>query len=106
MVRIVHEGEVSTVSDRDIARRLKLGRVVATPGALEVLTADEIRSALDRHIRGDWGDLGDEDKRENDFAFGRSLRILSAYHAVSGVKFWIITEADRSATTVLLPDEY
>lgn len=105
MVRIVHEGEVRA-SDGAVARCLKLGRIVATPGALTVLSADEIGSALDRHKRCDWGDLGDEDKQDNDFAFGRRLRILSAYHAESGVKFWIITEADRSSTTVLLPDEY
>jgi len=87
-------------------RTFALGRVVATPGALDALSGDEMRTALSRHRRGDWGDLCDEDKQENDFAIGRRIRILSAYRSSAGVKFWIITEADRSATTVLLPDEY
>lgn len=106
MVRNVQEEELISDASNSVTRRLNLGHVVATPGALEALSAEDIRSALDRHVHGDWGDLGDEDKRENDFAFGRCLRILSAYNAMSGVKFWVITEADRSATTVLLPDEY
>lgn len=82
-----------------------LGRMVATPGALRVLKPDEILKGLARHARCDWGEVDDEDKSANDVAVRRRLRILSAFRA-SGVKFWIITEADRSATTVLLPDEY
>ena len=83
----------------------RLGRTLATPGALRVLKPEEILQGLARHARCDWGEVDDEDKSANDFAVTRRLRILSAYRA-SGVKFWIITEADRSATTVLLPDEY
>jgi len=55
---------------------------------------------------GDWGDLCDEDKKVNDRAVAEGSRILSAYQAVNSTKFWIITEADRSATTVLLPEDY
>ena len=58
-----------------------------------------------RHLSGDWGDLADEDKQENEFSMKNGFRILSAYITSSG-KLWIITEADRSATTFLLPEEY
>jgi hypothetical protein len=60
---------------------------------------------LGRHVRGDWGDLDDEDKQRNDEALTLGSRIFSAY-LVKGVKFWVITEADRSVTTILLPEEY
>ena len=88
--------------------RFPLGRVVATPGALEAL-AEAGQSAIKfirRHQVGDWGDLPDEDKRENEFSVDRDLRIFSAYHIARGVKLWIITEFDRSVTTMLLPSEY
>jgi hypothetical protein len=84
----------------------KLGRLVATPGALAALTKDEIRLAIARHRSGDWGEVSPEDAKENDLSVAEGYRILSAYRTVKGTKFWVITEADRSATTVLLPDEY
>jgi hypothetical protein len=86
----------------------ELGRIVATPGALRALEAAEQQPAefLDRHVNGDWGDLGDEDKQENEFSVRNGFRILSAYTTNAGEKIWIITEADRSATTLLLPEEY
>jgi hypothetical protein len=86
-----------------------LGQIVSTPGALRVLggegaDADEL---LERHVTGDWGDLSEEDKRENDLSVTEGFRILSAYTIPrTGVKIWIITEADRSSTTLLLSDEY
>ena len=82
------------------------GQIVATRGALSVLSREDIMKALRRHLSGDWGDLSTEDKQENDFAVNKELRILSSYSSKKGVKFWIITEADRSVTTVLLPEEY
>ena len=82
------------------------GQIVATRGALSVLSREDIMKALGRHLSGDWGDLSTEDKQENDFAVNNEFRILSSYTSKKGVKFWIITEADRSATTVLLPEEY
>jgi hypothetical protein len=84
------------------------GRTVATPGALRALVANGTNGAelLARHARGDWGDLSEADRHENDFSVSRRLRILSAYRLPDGTKLWIITEADRSATTFLLPDEY
>ena len=82
------------------------GQVVATRGAVEKIPETEIVLALNRHLQGDWGDVCEEDKQRNNDALVHEERLLSAYHTAGGVKFWIITEADRSATTVLLPDEY
>jgi hypothetical protein len=86
--------------------KFSLGQLVSTPGALEVLTHPEIMTALSRHVTGDWGDLESEDKLANDQSLIGGSRILSAYRNAGGIKFWIITEADRSVTTVLLPEEY
>lgn len=61
---------------------------------------------LERHVRGDWGDLCAEDVAENEYAVAHGLRILSSYTTSAGDRIWLITEADRSATTFLLPDEY
>jgi hypothetical protein len=83
-----------------------LGRLVATPGALAALTREEMLTAVGRHASGDLGDCGSEDAAENDFALDKYLRLFSVYHSAAGVKFWVITEADRSATTVLLPEDY
>lgn len=83
-----------------------LGRVVYTPGAQAELSVTEIMAALKRHATGDWGDLDKHDKRANDAAAKHGDRILSAYKSEKGNKFWIITEWDRSVTTILLPDEY
>ena len=82
-----------------------LGQVVATPGALKRFTGDELLDCLRRHVRGDWGDLDPNDLQENTEALVRERRIFSAYVLSTG-KLWIITEADRSATTFLLPEEY
>ena len=83
--------------------------MVATPGALEAL-AEAGQSAIEflrRHQSGDWGEsLSEEDKRENEFSVDKELRIFSAYHTAKGEKIWIITESDRSVTTLLLPNEY
>lgn len=84
-----------------------MGRVVITRNANDALTAEDVDSALNRHASNDWGDLCNEDRRLNDRATSRnSGRIFSAYHDVNGTKFWIITEADRCYTTVLLPSDY
>jgi hypothetical protein len=85
-----------------------LGQTVATPGALEALTqARQSPSAfLERHARGDWGEVCGEDAEANHNALLDEGRVLSAYCTALGVRLWIITEADRSVTTVLLPEEY
>ncbi len=93
----------------EVAMRFPLGRIVATPGALRALEEAGQTPAefLDRHVEGDWGDALDaEDTQENEFSVEHGLRILSAYTTRSGEKIWIITEADRSLTTILLPHEY
>jgi len=86
--------------------RFSLGLIVATPGAQESIPHAEIITATLRHNRGDWGELGQEDVQENEYSLTHDLRLLSAYVSAAGIRFWVITEADRSATTVLLPEEY
>jgi len=88
--------------------RFTLGQTVITPGAEEALqlagqTAIEF---LRRHVSGDWGELSDEDIKENEFSVEKGFRLLSRYQTTNGELLWIITEADRSATTILLPIEY
>jgi hypothetical protein len=85
-----------------------LGQLVATPGALAALekTGQSATDVLSRHVRGDWGDLSKEDKDENQFSLQKGFRLLSSYHTTAGDKIWVITEADRSYTTLLLPEEY
>ena len=88
--------------------RFPLGRIVATPGALDALlmTGQTPAVFLRRHIAGDWGDLDAEDRNENDRSLGDGCRLLSAYTLSTGTRLWVITEADRSATTILLSSEY
>ena len=81
----------------------KLGKIVATPNARSRLQEPEILNALRRHHAGDWGVLDDHNRQANDRALARGGHLLSAYPSLSGSKFWIITEADRSVTTVLMP---
>ena len=89
-------------------RRFELGLVVATPGALKVLGCLEVSPSelLERHASGDWGDVPPEDARENEYALKRHLRVMSSYPLPSGERVWIVTEADRSSTCILLPSEY
>jgi hypothetical protein len=86
---------------------LPLGRVVATPGALRVLleAGETPLCYLARHASGDWGDLDTYDRKENELSLEHGWRIVSSY-LVGEKTIWIITEADRSATTILLPEEY
>ena len=89
-----------------MASKFPLGRTVITTHARDVLNPADIPVAMARHAAGDWGEVCEADRRENNFSVERGFRILSAYRDALGVKFWIITEADRSATTVLLPEDY
>ena len=86
----------------------ELGQIVTTPGALDALETSGVNplDLIKRHVSGDWGEVPPEDAQENDFSVKEGYRILSAYTVGDGVKIWIITEADRSATTFLLPDDY
>lgn len=85
---------------------LPLGRTVITANAQNVLTDSDIANALNRHQSGDWGELCEEDKQVNEDALKNGEQIMSVYISNSGKKFWVITEADRSCTTVLMPEDY
>lgn len=84
------------------------GRMVATPGALALLEQanESPLEYLSRHLRGDWGNLDQEDNAENELSLKHGFRLLSSYQVTKTEKLWIITEADRSVTTLLLPEEY
>lgn len=88
--------------------KFPLGDIVATPGALEALREANQNPAefLARHACGDWGDLSADDVAANQSSLEHNCRLLSSYGTATGSKLWIITEADRSATTLLLPEEY
>jgi hypothetical protein len=89
-------------------RKFLLGQTVATPAALEALTdaRQEPSEFFHRHAVGDWGDCDPEDAAANDAAVVDGDRIFSVYHTKRGVKLWVITEADRSSTCLLLPEDY
>ncbi len=88
--------------------KLDLGRVVATPGALEALTAAQTTPGelLRRHASGDWGEVPKEYARENEVSVREGYRVLSSYPLRIGAKVWILTESDRSSTCILLPSDY
>jgi hypothetical protein len=92
------------------ARRplFELGKVVATPAALKKLEEAKLTPSdlLDRHVQGDYGDLHEEDREANENAVKDGDRILSSYPIPGHVRIWIITEADRSSTSLILPNEY
>ncbi len=88
------------------APKFSLGQIVATPNALSQIPNNEILTALFRHVRGDWGELDPEDRSSNERALKGEGRLFSAYLSAQNVKFWIITEWDRSVTTILLPEDY
>ena len=83
-----------------------LGQLVITRNALDSLPSEEVHAAIARHASGDWGDCCKDDAAENELSLKEGFRIFSVYHTEAGTKFWIITEADRSLTTVLLPEDY
>jgi hypothetical protein len=88
------------------AVKFQCGRIVLTSSALNHLSHNDIRSAIARHQNGDWGNLTDKDRQANDQALIESKGILSVYSSGDGKPFWIVTEADRSLTTILLPEDY
>lgn len=87
-------------------RSFALGQTVITQNAQASLHPEDVFYALGRHARGDWGECGKEDWEENELSLREGFRLLSVYHDRAGTKFWIITEADRSVTTILLPEDY
>ena len=91
--------------------RFKPGHVVCTQGVNTAIAEDKkfakfVMESLGRHVFGDWGDMCEADKRENEYALGKYLRIFSSYDHDDNRKIWIITEADRSSTCILFPEEY
>ena len=86
--------------------KFSLGQTVVTRTALAVLSALDIAGTLYRHQRGDWGEVGREDAQANERALKHGERLLSVYRKAAGVKFWVISEWDRSLTNVLLPEDY
>jgi len=90
---------------------INMGRLLMTRGVNDLVAEDEafakfVMSSLTRHRRGDWGNLTDEDRKENELSLKPGYRLLSAYETNGLPKIWIITERDRSVTTILFPDEY
>ena len=85
-----------------------LGQIVATPGAVDALedAQEEVTAYIQKHVTGDWSEMSEEDQQENAFSVDKILRVFSSYTLLSGAVLWVITEADRSSTTVLLPEEY
>jgi hypothetical protein len=90
------------------AEKFQPGRIIVTPGALAALEASgEVPfEYLVRHINGDWRDVDEHDRRENELSLIHGFHLISAYRLNSGAKIWIITEAGRSVSTILLPEEY
>lgn len=89
-----------------VTPRFELGEVFATANAMATFASDTLLACLNRHAEGDWGDLDPEDKEANDDALASGGRILSSYRIPEKGKLWAITEHDRSATTLLLPQDY
>jgi hypothetical protein len=91
-----------------LAPKFSLGQLVATPGALEAMqqSGQTPDFFLQRHGTGDWGEVGEKDGRLNNEALVYGDRLLSAYRTLKGTKIWVITESDRTVTTILLPDDY
>jgi len=86
--------------------KFPLGRLLATRTAASIISPADVAEAIRRHSYGDWGEVCKEDRAENEFSLEHGFRIMSIYTSSDGVRFWIITEADRSSTTVLLPEDY
>lgn len=99
---------VAFINNPSKPKIVQLGKLVATPAALQALDDAEqpFSVFLNRHIRCDWGEVDKKDKALNDEALENGSRLLSAYRTSKGVRIWIITEADRSSTCILLPEEY
>jgi hypothetical protein len=86
--------------------RFRLGRIMSTPTARDQLTQADILRAIGRHQAGDWGDVSESDRQQNELALKQGGRLWSVYHAANHRKFWLITEANRASTVVLMPEDY
>ncbi|WP_175861816.1 hypothetical protein [Burkholderia cepacia] len=108
MLAYYPESFVNLPSVQHAGPRFKLGRIFATPAAIDVLNTARLSiiDLLIRHVRGDWGDLPESDRQQNELSVEAGLRLLSCYVLPNGQTVWVITEWDRSATTFLLPGDY
>ncbi len=106
--RLLHLVALRVQRGERVSSSLELGEVVATMGALKALALARVEPGelLARHLSGDWGEIPPEDVKENRLSLEHGWRVLSSYPLSTGSKVWVITEADRSATTLLLPEEY
>jgi hypothetical protein len=104
----IHKKETSSMQRTTKPPLFDLGQLVATPGALAALekTGQTPMEFLSRHVTGDWGDIPEEDRKENQYSLEHGSRLLSSYRTNAEEVVWVITEANRSHTTLLLPDEY
>lgn len=91
---------------RHLYPKFPIGQILLTSNAMRTLEPEDVHAGLARHATCDWGDVCPADWEANDSALWGGGRLFSVYHGRNAVKFWIITEADRTATTVLLPDDY
>ena len=98
--------EVSHERRRHAVGPVSAGQIVSTPNALEQLTPADLLCAIGRHQAGDWGDVSEHDRQQNELALQHGGRLWSVYHAANGRKFWLITEANRVSTVVLMPEDY
>jgi hypothetical protein len=99
-------GSRSTPPAQSSSPKFSLGQLCVTANAATMLSNEEIVRAIRKHAQGDWGELCAHDIEQNERALQEGGRILSRYMSKTGKPFWIITEADRSVTTVLLPEDY
>jgi hypothetical protein len=86
--------------------KFPLGQTVITPAAQAQLHPEDVQTCLARHAAGDWSEMKEDDRQENEIALRNELRIFSVFRDRNQVRFWIITEADRSSTCILLPEDY
>ena len=94
------------MNKQTVSPSFSLGKTVITANALEQLNREDVATSLGRHAQRDWGDLCQDDVEENELSLKEGFRLMSVYADRNGTKFWIITEGDRSVTTVLLPEDY
>jgi len=94
------------ISEARTISKFAPGQILITANAQQQLNQTDVQQALRRHLTGDWGDCEPEDAAANDLALAEGDRLLSVYYTAEKVRFWVITEADRSTTTVLLPEDY
>ena len=105
-VGFLDESEAMSMAKLPFQGKFEMGDVYMTPGVQEAIEPGFLLKAFQRHVSGDWGDVCEADRKENELSLEKGFRLFSVYHDSKGTKFWLITEADRSSTMALLPNEY